>query len=276
MSTSYERYASVTVGRPGEDGVEITNLRITFEVVKTSESNANTAKISIYNLKESNRSRFEERDLTVILKAGYSGLNNSDGAIGILFKGNITKASSQRAGADYVTIIESGDAQKELMETNFEKSYSEGTTLKTIVNDLIASFGTNGVAKGVVKDITADKLINGGAFSGKAKEILNDLTKRMGIEWNIQDGAIHIEKGISKSETTAVLLNSRTGLIGFPVKREDGIQAVSLLNYEIKPNKSVKIESDELPETSGIFRVRKATYSGDTHGAQWVTAFEAI
>jgi hypothetical protein len=71
----------------------------------------------------------------------------------------------------------------------------------------------------------------------------------------------------------AVVLTPTTGLIGTPSHGEKGaINAVSLLNGEIKPGRKVDIECRSLV---GSYRATAVTHSGDTQGSDWYSSFEA-
>jgi hypothetical protein len=62
-----------------------------------------------------------------------------------------------------------------------------------------------------------------------------------------------------------VLLNSSTGLIGVPTITDNGVKVSALLNPEIRPNRTVKIESEvlEMNGENGLYRVSQIEYTGD-------------
>src|SRR5690606_41091522 len=72
MILQKDRVYSLIVGN--ENGaVEINNLQIRFQVVKTSNNKdkKNSAHVEIFNLKEETRKAFEEDYVRVSLKVGY-------------------------------------------------------------------------------------------------------------------------------------------------------------------------------------------------------------
>ena len=139
MAVLFDRAANVTFGKRGEDGVLVSGLRISFNIEKTSESNANTAKIAIYNLNPTHRQQLEESGNVVILKAGYRGFSNEP-IDGILFQGDISKTTTIKKGADYVTTIDGGDGEKALLDEHFEKSYGAGALLSTVIDDISKTY----------------------------------------------------------------------------------------------------------------------------------------
>jgi hypothetical protein len=274
MALLFNRTASLTVGKEGAAGVKLLNNRIAFAIEKTSESNANTAKISIYNLNPTHRQQFESKDLVMILEAGYEGFDN-DRLEGVLFQGDIAfgKTQTVKNGPDYITTVEAGDGEKALRQDHFEKSYGAGTFLSSVINDLKKAIN---VADGIIEDIGKEQLVNGGAFSGKVKDILDVITKRMGLEWSIQNKELHIRKPKTTKNNLAIVLNSSTGLVSLPIKREEGVGGIAFLNPKIQPGATVKIESEAIIDEKAFYRVRKCNYFGDTHGSHWFVRFEAV
>ncbi len=272
MAFLFKRRATLVFGKEGEEVPEISGLRIKFEIEKTSESNANTAKIQIFNMNPTNRGRLQENNLVVILKAGYSGIDEEP-LEEIIFKGNISKTQTIKQGADYVSTIECGDGEKALLEKHLDKSFESGTTMQAMINELKTALG---VTVANIKDITSEQLVNGGAVSGKVKDILDNLTQRMGLTWSIQDEELHIQSPTTVNQTQAVLVSAQTGLISEPIKREAGIEVLTFLNPKLRPNRTIKIESDKLDSGESFFRIRKLNFRGDTKEGDWMAKVEAI
>lgn len=255
------RVATLTVGEAGQEGILIKDLRIRFSISKTSESNPNMASIEVFNLSASNRKRLETLGTRprVVLKVGYVELEPT-----VVFIGDIIHSYTVKNGADFITTIRSGDADYEIQNSFIDKSYQSGTELRTIVNDLSTAMG---VTIGEIKDIGNEQFANGGAISGKVKDVLDNLAKRLGLGWNIQDGELHIKDKNSIDETQAVLVSPSTGLINSPIRQMFSTEFTSLLNPAIKPNKTIYLESKVIEP--GFMRVRRVTYTGDTHGSDW-------
>jgi hypothetical protein len=272
MAFLFNRTASIVIGKEGEEAPEISGLRIKFNIEKTSESTSNTAKIQVFNMNPTNRGRLEEKDLIVILRAGYAGINEEP-IEELIFKGNVSKTQTIKQGADYVSTIECGDGEKALLEKHLDKSFESGTKLTAIIDELK---NTLGLAVADIKDITTEQFVNGGSISGTVKNILDKLTERMGLTWNIQDEELHIQSPTTVNETEAVLVSAQTGLISEPIKREKGIEVLSFLNPKFRPNRTMKIESDRMDSEESFFRIRKVNFTGDTHDGDWLAKIEAI
>lgn len=280
MALLFGRIAQVIVGPPNKTGKLITELRVTFKVEKTSESNPNTMTCSIYNLSKATRSLCETKGNSIILRCGY------EGNVPLVFSGEICKATTERNGPDHITTIESGDGQLAFDTSTVDQSFGPGTTVDAVFNHVIGSFGA---ALGPITGVPTDTVNNGITLSGDSKKQMDDLTKKHNLEWSIQDGQIQVGKKNMPVFGTAVLLNSETGLIGSPkrvkilkggadpllpdLSKDSGIQFKSLLNPKLKPGQLVNLQSVLV---QGLYTVRKVTHSGDNYGGTWESDCDAI
>lgn len=280
MSLLYQREANVIVGPRGKTGVKISNLRIVFKVEKTAESNPNTATISVYNLSQKSRSYFETQGNSVVLSAGYATSTPK------IFTGDIVKVWTTKEGPDQITAIECSDGDFAINASNFNGSFAPGATVSSVFQQVVGSFG---VGLGPMLGLPDSTHVHGLTLSGDSKQIMNDLTKKNNLEWSVQDHSVIVHPKNKPVYTTAVLLNSDTGLIGSPKRvkilkyatdpllsefnKDAGIVFKSLLNSALKPGQLVKLDSVNV---QGTFTVRKVTHQGDTHAPTWESDCEGI
>lgn len=261
----FNRKASFTFGLPGKLGKSFDGFRIKFKIIKTSDSSPNKSNIQIYNMTKETRALTEKKGLVFILKAGYETSEEK------IFSGDVARAITELDGPDYVTTFEAGDGEKAFQTARLEKSFQEGSDIKDIFAEVIGSLGQT------IKDVTSiksQKINNGVTLSGLSRNHMNELAEKHGLEWSIQDGGVQVLEKNKSTKETAILLNSNTGLIGVPKKKEDGsIDVVSLLQPKIKPGRLIKIESNFL---TGEYVCRKVTHVGDTHGQEWYSQIEAV
>ena len=280
------------------NGIKIEGLRVTFKCEKNLEKNPNAITLEVYNLSKDSRSLLEEnstRDLatgevtkwdpkthppTIIFNAGYAqNIKN-------LFVGNTARVVTKRVGTDIITTIEAGDGEEAFAKARLDKSFAPGTKVNDVLTNIKAALGLD---KGQEKGIDLkDQFLNGMTLSGPARNHLDMITERQGLEWSIQNNQLQIiPRGVYTDEEV-ILLNSETGLIGTPTKTkiinkslvkgadgkevESGVTCTALLNAEIKPGRRIKIESEFI---NGVFRVQKVTHSGDTHSNNWYSEIEA-
>lgn len=265
----FNRTASVVIGPKGQTGVEISGLRIVFDIKKTASTAQNALTLKIYNLSETTRSFIDDDDNQVIVRAGYE---NEDGEENI-FIGTVTNVTTKYEGADVVTTIESGDGHDVLKDAKLFESFKPGTTAEQVVKALSDSFGV------AVKEISADlkeAFANGFSVSGSAKKSMDVVAAKIGAEWSIQDGELIVVKEGKPNADDVILLTPETGLIGSPEKTKDtqglsGLNVKSLLSPKIIPTGRVKVKSRDI---DGVFRIESVQHQGDTHGDSWFTVTE--
>lgn len=245
---------------------DIKNLRMNFNIRKTSEPDANRATINVYNMNPSNRGFLEESgtDLFAIFLAGYSNQEK------IMFKGDVTWSGSQKQGPDIISTIEAGDGDKKIKKTRSKKTFAPGVNLTQIITTLI---GDLGFLIGNVSDIPTDISNTGVSVSGQTSELLTKFLSKVNLEWSVQNNTIEIKPVDQASKVSVVRLTSATGLLGSPIKKKEGIQFTSLLDPMLEPGAPVKIESRFI---NGIFVCRNVVQEGDTREGPWQSTVEAV
>lgn len=267
MTFLFNRKVELQVGKAGEEGRIFSDLRIEFDVDKNRESNANSGKVSIYNLNPQSRNLVNDEGQKYQLKAGYDGLGNSP-IIGVLSSGDVLEVETVRRGADIITQFKIGEATKALSEKTLDKSYEEGTSIKAVVNDMADQLE---VAKGAIKGLK-DLVFNSGySATGKIKDRLDELTNKQDLEWSVQNGELQILPKDGSTDELAILLTKDTGLLkAYKAKSEKGgstelkdvIRFEALLNPDIKIGRKVRIVS-EINEIDEYVTVKRIKYMGD-------------
>jgi hypothetical protein len=269
----FKRRVAVTIGNASSsEAVRHDRLRVIFQVEKTSESNANTAKISVFNMSDRGRALAEKEKSFVLLEAGYGD------RIEQLFYGDITRAYISHQGPDWVTTVECGEASNALRSVHIDKSYAPGTDLKQVVKDVAQGFVDQGkVVIGSLLGVKSQKSQSGLALSGPGQTILDDLAAKLGLEWSIQGNALQVLPRDKDLGLQAVLLSSATGLIGSPVRREleggQGVEFSALIQPQLLPGRLVRIESRHV---TGLYKIRSVSFAGDTHGQPFYASGKAV
>ena len=259
MPLLFARKAALTVG-----ALRFTGLDISFSVLKSLSRDPNTATIQIFNLSDTSRGSVEQSgDQRVRLEAGYE---NDDG-LWIIFDGELRKASSTRSGADTITSIEAGDGERSIRRARINQSFGPFTSLRTVLEAVAGSMGL-GLGNLASFAATAQLAAGGSLFSegtvvsGNPRDEMDGLMDSAGLEWSIQDGNIQILKLGRALNQTAIRLTAGTGLVESPSVDSEGlVKARALMIPGIFPGRKVEILSDFV---RGVFKVEKATYTGDT------------
>jgi len=277
MTLLFDRKVELHVFLQSEKYI-IKDLHMSFDILATRDSKPNTAKINVYNLSESTRNLFSSETTGIEFWAGYGD------DLGMIFRGSWYEDTSifrhRKEGTNWATEIETGDGLKEFQNTYFDKSYTSGTVIIDIINDVANAMGLP-----VSNDLALSQTLNSCAvYSGKAKDMLDDLSNEWGFDWSIQHGVVEIvdKDSFLSSDSTAVLLSSDTGIVGRPTINKDGLEVTTLMLASIKPTRIIQIDSAQVttnlgskqekikskikPNVTGNYIVDRIRYYGDNFG----------
>ena len=246
-------------------------LRISFTGYKSTQGSNGASRLSlkIYNLNETNRNliakdpvynykdidgRDIKKDITVRLSVGY--MNNFKQ----IFKGKVHSCTNKRAGADFITDIETQSAEA-LQETIINGVYRGR---KEVLN--------------LVSNLTGLKL---GRFSSEIKEPLRPIVM-MGLISDalpdivaddemcfVDDEMIHFIKKKESTLETIVTVNSETGLLNTPERQSTFIVIDTMMNPDITISNKIKLESNAAKYMNGLYQVDSIEYLGDSHSNEW-------
>ncbi len=259
--------SGAVAGEIGSEARIIKNLRVQFKIQKGASNTLNSSSINIYNLNRDSRGFIEGKDNTSILNVGYGEVLHN------IFKGTISRIEHRRAGADIISKIEVIDSKKEVVETHIEENFKAGTKTESVLRLVLKRFGLNDSAiNKIISSVKSRNVsnldkeyINGLALTGNFKEIMEKIMNKEGIDFSMQDGIPLIDKDIIVQEE-AVIISKNTGMIGIPVKKEEGIEILSLIQPGIIIGSTINIISELI---NGFFKVRQIIYTGDTHQNKW-------
>jgi hypothetical protein len=268
-------------------GLEITKLRVSFNIVHSLVGYPNMGTFKVYNLKLSNRNLIKDEFTKVFLYAGY------DDNTPLIFTGDLINVTHEKIGTDWVTTLFCGDSSKALNNSTINKTLPPGSTTETILTELVTEMG--GVTKGItegVKDCLSGKqsLLRGLVVAGDIKAWLDKISKSCGFDYSVNNDVLETTvKHKPLTDEPEVIIRQDNGMIGSPELTEVGLKVKSLLLPHLKLARRIKIESvsakvnignlifRKIPKTlgEGSYRADKITHIGDTHGNEWVTEIEA-
>ncbi len=274
MPELFGRRAELVAGIGSGQAVRIVNLDFEFQVIKNLRREPNTAEIKVFNLSPSTRQSLEAaEEQRIRLSVGYE----SD--VHVIFEGDLRKASSTRDGPDIVTTIEGGDGERSFRRARTNRSFGEGTSVRSVIEDVARSMGIGvgnleAQTQGAGFEGLGNVYVEGTVVSGSSRESLTGLTRSVGLEWSVQDGNLQLLPFRTALRQTAVLLRAEpnTGLVGSPsLDSENVLQARSLIIPGIFPGRKVRVEAEFV---RGDYRVTKATWNGSTFGNDWYVDVE--
>lgn len=285
MAGLYLRKASLVVAA-GISGRDLSELQFKFQVHQRDIQTPNTAVIRVYNLSDKTAQEIQKEYTRVILQAGYQ-----TDPFGVIFDGTIKQVRRGRENPTdtYLDILAS-DGDKALNFGVTNTSLAAGATPADQVDAHAAALGQYDVTKGFIGELPKDALPRGKVLYGMAADGLRDLMAGFGFTYSIQNGKLNIVEFNGFIPGQAVVLNSKTGMIGLPEQTEDGITVRCLLNpllgigSKLQINeKSVQQATQDLAYTAfpidqqfpgidkndGVYRIYVIEHHGDTRGNDW-------
>ena len=277
------RHCKLLIGGNG-DGLDISGLRVVFKVQKTDAETPNSAEIRVYNLAPDTAKKIKKEFQRVILQAGY--ISN----YGVIFDGNIKQCVIGREnGTDTFLDIYAGDGDDAYNFAVVNKTLKAGATPADQVDACAGAMAEKGTSKGYTGGLQGGKALpRGKVMYGLARDYMRQQAATTGTTWSVQDGKLQMIPRTELLPGQAVLLTSKTGLIGTPEQDEGGIRAECLLNPLLKIGGKViireaDIQEAKLPDTEGdtganapakiavdgVYRLLSVEHAGDTHGQEW-------
>lgn len=285
MAQQWLRYCKLTVAGGG-DSVDLSQLRIRFQVTQHNLQSPNVGDITISNLSDQTVKRIKGEGTEVTLEAGYQ--ENP----GLIFKGQIIQKRSGRENPvdTYLNIIAQGGDQA-YNHAVVSKTLAAGHTYKDQVMTAYEALKPFGITLGKIADLGDKKMPRARVMFGMARDILRTIAISTGTSWSIQNNELTVTKNNEPKEGGAIVLNSRTGLIGLPVQSIDGILVTCLLNPQIGPGSLIQIDQASVQEAKlsadytavvnnamipstaddGFYKCLVVNHIGDTRGDPWYT-----
>lgn len=260
-----DRRWRVTIG-----DLDVTELDLEFDIMRSAKREPNTAEVSIFGLSRSSRSRIEGADpRRLVVRAGYRA---QEGALPVLFVGDAPKAVTRLEKPEIVTTIQARDFGRAYQRARVNQSWSAGTSVTVVLKALVAAMG---VGEGNLQEFeqayalrnNAANFPDGFTASGPVRTALNSIIRGAGLRWSIQNNALQIMRRRTPLQTQAVSLSPASGLIGSPEKDEKGmVSAVALIQPGLDPGRRVFLDSREI---TGEFEIFKNQTVGQTFGNDW-------
>jgi hypothetical protein len=277
----------------GED-IDMSELRIRFQVETAISAFSNIAYISITNLSDRTAQKIHEEGKLVTLEAGYE-----DGS-GVIFKGNIyqKRGNSRETPTDKVFQLSCKSGDRGLVYGVVNKTLSAGHTWRDQVDVALDVLKPFGITAGHIADLGSQTFPRARSLFGQARDLLHTITQSTGTTFHIADQKLNIVKSNETLPGEAIVLNSNTGMIGMPVQTIGGIQVRMLLNPRVKPGSRLQIDQKSIVQaqldpsghpqaelnnqaypmlaSDGFYKVVTCDFVGDTRGQPWYTDCSCI
>lgn len=261
---------------------ETNELKVKFKIEKAMVGYPDKAEIKVYNCNVNTRNIISESGKKIEL---YVGRNKND--LSVIFLGRIKNiVHTHENGSEWISTIYAVDGI-ELQSKQINISIEKGMDIEGQFNKIISTFDgiSKGYTKGLKKCISGNRsLLRKMTIAGSIKEFLDELVKKCGLVYFIENETINVIPDGSYIDEKVMLINQANGMIGSPELNEQGV-TVKVFLRQVKVGSKISIESTtkkinmgnlyySTPQRlnyEGNYVVRKVIHSGDTHGNDWYT-----
>lgn len=236
----YGRRYRITISDDSGNGVDVSNLRCTFSIVKTIQAQPNSSTVTIYNLNAQTENAIEISATRITVEAGYEGQQ-----YGLIFDGDILQTIRDKEdGATYRLTIVALDSDRAVNYELANFSILRGQTARSIV-DHIVNKAQYPVSLGSISQVldNSPRLTRGKVFFGKASDYFNQIAESNGCKYYTEDGKVNLVKLTELSSNEIYDLSPKSGLLGTPEQSEYGITGQCLLNPNIKVNSLIHVDN---------------------------------
>lgn len=285
------RKCTLLVSDRNGEGLDLSQLRIKFLVKRSDTQTPNMAEIRVYNLEDKTAQRIQKEFSKVVLQAGY------ESNFGVIFQGNVKQIIRGREnGTDTFIDIIAGDGDLSYNFAVVNTTLAAGTGQADQVNAAIGAMSkTGGTTAGNIGEMPANKLPRGKVMYGMSRDYLRQTAETTNKTWSIQDGKVQFVPTSSYLPGEAVVLTSKTGMIGTPQQTNEGINLQCLLNPKLKVGGRVQLDNDTVarlkidlsqplspanipaPITEdGVYYILVIECIGDTRGTEWYSKLTCL
>lgn len=269
MAQLFGRRWRVVAGTPGEQAIEVTDLRVVFKIERHHKPEPNAASVEVYNLGQASRARLSsaiEKGLKASIEAGYPG------AYPLIFDGKIARVWHRRNGPDWVSHLEAADGARELGEARISQSFRAGASMADVFRGITDKLGV-GVGNALEQFQSGNfkrgmnAFVEGVVIKGTGTDVLEEMMAKAGLEYSVQHGQLVVTRPGEPLAGQAVVLSRDTGLVGSPEPGEKGLlRCKALIRPGLDPPRQIQLQS---VSASGLYRIDRTVYDGDSHGGNW-------
>lgn len=286
------RTATLVVSKGGS-GLDLSNLRIRFEVRASDLETPNTLVCRVYNPSQQTVNTVINEFDTVTLSAGYQQGNQ-----GLIFQGSIKQIYKGRErNVDNFLEIRAADGDEAYNFAMMNQSFPAGTTDQQELSAIAAAMKIPSAPTNDGLLTTGGILPRGKTRFGMAKAFARDLAERNNCRWSIQNGVLTLIPVTGYLPGEAVAINSSSGMIGTPEQTDNGIFVRCYLNPLIKIGQAIQINNADINQTvvreqffpsyqslyfpatvtnDGLYRVLVCEHFGDSRGSEWTTELTCL
>lgn len=289
MNSQFNRIVKAEISA-GSKTIDVSALRVVFDIKKDISNFSNLGLIEIYNLSETSRNAISKEFQRFKLSCGYGDESN----LKTLFDGEIRNVFHRRVDVDIVTELYCADGDSYARQSITSRSTGSDKTLGQLIRELALDLKDSEGNRIYVGEVNVDLdfvKIKGITFCETTAGTLNSLAASYNFNWFIENRKFYAisEKRILEKAKTSII-SPQYGMVSAPVLTEVGVDVKTLLNPDISPGRKIKIQSagtriqlgtlyfDNVSRTlgEGEYKVLRVTHTGDTRGNDWYSDIESF
>lgn len=329
MSQNWMRHFELLILAENGEGISLTDFKVTFKTEWTDTKFPRVGTVKIYNLSKDTASRILGKEFAKIkLIAGYDGLASAvdESQVGVvknvsssqvgqtggqnfgeIFSGDIRfTITGRETPTDTFVLIQAIDSHQAFLYASVTTSIAAGYTVADLHAATMQSFNPFGVTQGITGAMPTTVFPRGRVIYQSSRNLMDNIAEQCNATWQLVDGQLQMVPE-DKYIHEAIVLNSRTGLIGMPQQTMGaGVNVRCLINPNIRVNGLIEIdqasvyrsslstgEVQSLPSRAneadvngnlsvngtlqqpasiaadGVYIVKAIDYTGDTRGQAW-------
>lgn len=248
-------------------------FRTIFDIKMDETKTANTCEVSIFGLSENRTDFIMSTGKKINLYVGYE-----DESEELLYSGDIKQTSIDITKPERILKIYSGTGIDIMKTSKISISYKPGTSIKEVLTNVSKVFNIPTIQN--IGNSISNIFKNGFSFNGYASDVMDKLTKAIGLKWNIQNDTLQI---YSDNVLNKININQNTGMIGSPTKIKikignieyDGWEVISLCQPKAIPGSLVTLTSKIVGDDCE-FKIITSSHSGDNFEGNMQTKMQII
>ncbi|ELY9423064.1 phage protein [Cronobacter dublinensis] len=240
-------------------GLQLNDFKVEFVVSSKATAATSVASVTIYNLHPDTRNRILLREFSQIkLFAGYQTHDGASGS-GMIFSGDIRfTLTGKTAQVDSWVKIQAISGHQAYLYATVEKTLAAGYRVRDVHQLAAQSFGQYGISAGATGIMPDMAFPRGRTLWLPARQVMENVAGQCDASWQLSDGQLRMVPETNYVHE-AVLLNSRTGLLGTAQQTlKDGVNVQCLINPNIRLNGLVQLDQAS---------VQRVAYEDATLGA---------
>ena len=316
MSNNWIRHFELMLLDNNGQGIALSDFKIVFNIEWFNIKFPRVATFKIYNLSTDTTNRIIGQEFSKVqLIAGYRGMKSTesegdeypDQNIGELFSGDIRYSITGKDNpTDTFILIQAADGHNAFINATINQTLASGYTLADVNALVMRNLSPYGITEGPSPDFGSVVFPRGKVFYGMTRDVITNIAAQCNATWQFVNGKRVMVRNDAYLHS-AIVLNSKTGLIGMPQQTIGaGVNVRCLINPNIQVNGLIQLDQSSVYRaalsnsdvqmgevqvgettqngnttvngvlntpasiaTDGVYIVKGIAYTGDTRGNEW-------